>query len=174
MLDTPDDKLQPETRAMLMKALEQMRAAGAEVVIDRELVAAEFYRGRLGRLLSRVYLKDGADQWICGRLGRRSISSGEAYTQATGVAWPTVFTGERRPGGVAARLRNRSGCWRAIRMRRRISGGRSGRRWRSMRRRWMKFHLDGLIYPSAQMPPPDETMPQDGELSTGPEAIRGG
>ena len=35
------------------------------------------------------------------------------------------------------------------------------------------FRLDGLIYPSAQMPPPDETMPQDGQLSSGPRSISG-
>ena len=36
-----------------------------------------------------------------------------------------------------------------------------------------RFHLDGLVYPSAQMPPPDETMPQDGRLSSGPHSETG-
>ena len=36
-----------------------------------------------------------------------------------------------------------------------------------------RFHLDGLIYPSAQMPPPDETMAQDGKLSGGPHSETG-
>jgi Asp-tRNA(Asn)/Glu-tRNA(Gln) amidotransferase A subunit family amidase len=36
-----------------------------------------------------------------------------------------------------------------------------------------RFHLDGLIYPSAQMPPPDETMPQDGKISGGPHSETG-
>jgi Asp-tRNA(Asn)/Glu-tRNA(Gln) amidotransferase A subunit family amidase len=31
-------------------------------------------------------------------------------------------------------------------------------------------HLDGFVYPAIQMPPPDETMPQDGQLSTGPHS----
>jgi Asp-tRNA(Asn)/Glu-tRNA(Gln) amidotransferase A subunit family amidase len=35
------------------------------------------------------------------------------------------------------------------------------------------FHLDGLVYPSAQMPPPDETMAQDGQLSSGPHSATG-
>jgi len=38
MLETEEDKLQPETRAMLMQAVEQMRAAGAVVVIDPKLL----------------------------------------------------------------------------------------------------------------------------------------
>ncbi len=34
------------------------------------------------------------------------------------------------------------------------------------------MHLDGLVYPATQMPPPDETMPQQGE--GGPAHISGG
>jgi len=33
-----------------------------------------------------------------------------------------------------------------------------------------RLHLDGFVYPAAQMPPPDETMPQDGRLSSGPHS----
>jgi Asp-tRNA(Asn)/Glu-tRNA(Gln) amidotransferase A subunit family amidase len=35
------------------------------------------------------------------------------------------------------------------------------------------MHLDGYVYPATQMPPPDETMPQDGVLSTGPHSVTG-
>src|SRR5260370_15158496 len=33
-----------------------------------------------------------------------------------------------------------------------------------------RLHLDGFIYPAIQMPPVDETMPQDGRLSEGPHS----
>src|SRR5436190_8057095 len=33
-----------------------------------------------------------------------------------------------------------------------------------------RLHLDGYVYPAIQMPPPDETMPQDGRLSGGPHS----
>ena len=33
-----------------------------------------------------------------------------------------------------------------------------------------RFHLDGFVYPATQMPPPDETMPQDGKISEGPHS----
>jgi Asp-tRNA(Asn)/Glu-tRNA(Gln) amidotransferase A subunit family amidase len=33
-----------------------------------------------------------------------------------------------------------------------------------------RLHLDGFLYPAIQMPPPDETMPQDGHLSDGPHS----
>jgi Asp-tRNA(Asn)/Glu-tRNA(Gln) amidotransferase A subunit family amidase len=36
-----------------------------------------------------------------------------------------------------------------------------------------RLHLDGYVYPAAQMPPPDETMPQDGKLSEGPHSATG-
>jgi len=171
MLDTEDDKLQPETRAMLMKAVEQMRMAGAVVVIDEKLLPLSFYDA-IRKIISRFYLKDGADQWIS-EFGPAEFPSGEAYTHATAVAWPTVFTGERRPGGVAenapqpqARLasdpdaeKNFFGPQRAA--------------LAEYEAALDEFHLDGLIYPSAQMPTPNETMAQNGGLSTGPESHTG-
>ena len=33
-----------------------------------------------------------------------------------------------------------------------------------------RFKLDGYVYPAIQMPPPDETMPQDGRVSEGPHS----
>ena len=36
-----------------------------------------------------------------------------------------------------------------------------------------RLHLDGLVYPATQMPPPDETMPQDGRISGGPHSATG-
>jgi amidase len=33
-----------------------------------------------------------------------------------------------------------------------------------------RLHLDGFVYPAIQMPPPDETMPQDGPLGDGPHS----
>jgi Asp-tRNA(Asn)/Glu-tRNA(Gln) amidotransferase A subunit family amidase len=36
-----------------------------------------------------------------------------------------------------------------------------------------RLHLDGLVYPATNMPPPDETMPQDGRISGGPHSNTG-
>ena len=33
-----------------------------------------------------------------------------------------------------------------------------------------KFKLDGFVCPAIQMPPPDESMPQDGRVSEGPHS----
>ena len=51
--------------------------------------------------------------------------------------------------------------------------GRGRRRWRCTWRRWTGCILDGYVYPAAQMPPPDETMPQDGGISGGPHSATG-
>ena len=33
-----------------------------------------------------------------------------------------------------------------------------------------RMKLDGFVYPAIQMPPPDESMPQDGRVSEGPHS----
>lgn len=171
ILTAQDDVLQPETRAMLMKAVEQLRAAGAEVVIDPEFLPQSFEDGNR-KINSRLYLKDGADQWIAA-WGPAEYRSGEAYTKATGVAWPAVFTGERRPSGVGAT---------AAQPQRVLATDPEAEKefWGPQRASLAEFeaaleewHLDGVVYPSAQMPPPDETMPQGGELSGGPHSDTG-
>lgn len=171
MLETEDDKLQPETRAMLMRAVEQMRAAGAVVVIDEKLLPLSFYDA-IRKIVSRLYLKDGADRWIAA-YGPTEYRSGEAYTRATGVAWPTVFTGERRPGGVAERTPQEQAVLAADPDAEKNFFAPQRKALAEYQAAMDAFHLDGLIYPSAQMPTPDETMPQNGGLSTGPESHTG-
>jgi amidase len=171
MLDTEEDKLQPETRAILMTAVEQMRAAGAVVVIDEKLLPLSFYDA-IRKIVSRLYLKDGADQWIS-EFGPKEYRSGEAYTRATGVAWPTVFTGERRPGGVADDAPQVQRLLAKDPDAEKNFFGPQREALREYEAALDEFHLDGLIYPSAQMPSPDETMPQNGGLSTGPESHTG-
>jgi amidase len=165
-----EEVLQASTKTMLMKAVESLRAAGAEVVIDEALLPQSFLEEN-GRIVSRIFLKDGADQWIAA-WGPAEYRTGAAYTNATGVAWPAVFTGERRPGGVAAT---------APQPQIRFDGEAAEKNFFGPQRVSLaafvaaldRLHLDGVIYPSAQSPPPDETMLQDGELSSGPHSATG-
>ena len=165
-----DEVLQASTRAMLMKAVESLRAAGAEVVIDDSLLPQSFVEEN-GKVVSRIFLKDGADQWLAA-WGPEEFRTGAAYTKATGVAWPAVFTGERRPGGVAAS---------APQPQAKLEGEGAEKNFFEPQRVSLAafvgaldaFHLDAVIYPSAQSPPPDETMLQDGELSSGPHSATG-
>jgi amidase len=171
MLETEEDKLRPETRAMLMQAVEQMRAAGAVVVIDEKLLPLSFYDA-VHKIVSRLYLKDGADQWIS-EFGPKEYRSGEAYTRATGVAWPAVFTGERRPGGVADDAPQMQAVLAKDPDAEKNFFGPQREALAEYEAALDEFHLDGLVFPSAQMETPDETMPQNGGLSTGPESHTG-
>jgi hypothetical protein len=47
---------------------------------------------------------------------------------------------------------------------------RGARCWPPTSSRSIACELDGYVYPAIQMPPPDETMPQDGALSHGPHS----
>jgi amidase len=167
----PGESLRPETRAMLMKAVEAFRAAGAEIVIDDTLLPSSFLANQR-KVNTQRYRRDGADQWIA-EFGPAEYRTGDDYTKVTGVAWPPVFTGAPRNGGAAAApapqqviLKNDPDA----------QANYFGPRDKSLEEYVAaldNFHLDGLIYPAAQMPPPDETMPQNGELSSGPRSITG-
>lgn len=184
--------LQPETKAMLMKTIALLRAAGAEVVIDEALLPESFLADER-RIDSKPYRLDGAEQWLS-EFGPAQYKTPAQFAATTGMDFPPVFTGAspnevKDPNAIPP-----FGAW--------ISDPqvRAVQRWRPMpkqvklkddpaaqknyfgpQRALMeeylvaldRFHLDGLIYPSAQMPPPDETMPQDGEVSSGPHSETG-
>jgi aspartyl-tRNA(Asn)/glutamyl-tRNA(Gln) amidotransferase subunit A len=78
--------MRPETRAMLMKTLDELRAAGATIVIDDNLLPASFPQ-LIRKVNTAPYRKDGADQWIS-NFGPAEYTSGEAYEKATGQSWP--------------------------------------------------------------------------------------
>jgi len=168
---TTDEVLRPETRAMLLQAITQIKAAGAEVVIDPELLPNSFLEHNR-KINTRVYLKDGADQWLAA-YGPREYRTSAEFVKATGIAWPAVFSGERRPGGVAANAPQPQ-------VKLATDPDAEANLWAPAHASLAeyeaaldRFHLDGLIYPSAQMPPPDETMEQNGELSGGPHSETG-
>ncbi len=193
--------LQPETRAMLLKTVERVRAAGAEVVIDDNLLPDSFLALEK-KVDTGPYRRDGAMQWLR-EFGPAQYHTAEEYKAATGQSLPPVFTGV--PGSLddlvqAAAVSGTSpespqpGTAGA-------PGARHGaERWHNLPTQVAlatdpdaeknyfgprdamlaqytaaldRFHLDGLIYPSAQMPPPDETMPQDGRVSGGPHSETG-
>ena len=144
---------------------------GGGVVIDEKLLPLSFYDA-IRKIVSRLYLKDGADQWMA-EFGPAEYKSGEAYTRATGVPWPAVFTGERRPGGVAEDAPQVQAVLAKDPEAEKNFFGPQREALAEYVAALDEFHLDGLVFPSAQMPSPDETMPQNGGLSTGPESHTG-
>jgi amidase len=165
--------MRPETRAMLMQAIAELRAAGAEVILDDALLPQSFM-DQNRKVNTLPYRKDGADQWLA-QFGPAEYRTGEQFTAATGVAMPAALVGTLASTGALAatstptpqaRLRDDPQAEANYFAPQRASLAQYLDALDS-------FHLDGLVYPSAQMPPPDETMAQDGQLSSGPHSATG-
>ncbi len=189
--------LQPETKAMLLKTVELVKAAGAEVVIDDNLLPLTFLEAEK-KVDTGPYRRDGAMQWL-GEFGPAQYHNAEQYKSATGRLLPPVFTGVNGSLDDLVNATLVSSTEPSVPAE--PAGARHGaNRWRNQPPQTVlkddpnaqknyfgprdamlaqytealdRFHLDGLLYPSAQMPPPDETMAQDGKLSGGPHSETG-
>jgi amidase len=181
--------LQADTKAMLMRSVEALRAAGATVVLDDDLLPVSFLDLEQ-KINTEPYRRDGASQWL-GAFGPKEYHTAEEFEQATGKPLPAVFTGEAPSLNAMAAGDMAAGATPAP------GAARGEDRWRHAPPQVVlkddpnaeanyfgprqaavaayvdaleRWHLDGLVYPSAQMAPPDETLPQGGKLSSGPHS----
>ena len=160
--------LRPETRAMFMKAVDALRAAGAEVVFGDSILPTSFARAA-SRIATYAYMKDGTDRFLA-TFGPSRYHSADEYQKVVGAP---LFTSSI---GTEDSFRNIGGV--QIEQRQLASDPDAERLYRAPRRAVMaeyvatldRMKLDGFVYPAIQMPPPDETMPQDGRLSEGPHS----
>lgn len=162
--------LRPETRAAFMKALDALRAAGATVVIDDSILPDSF-AATVSRVGTIPYVREGTEKFLAG-YGPAQYHSAEQYRKAVGSPLPaTIIGGGGR--GEDGRPPVRQAVFE--------TDPQAEANVLSPRRRALaaynealdRLHLDGLVYPATQMPPPDETMPQDGKLSEGPHSDTG-
>jgi Asp-tRNA(Asn)/Glu-tRNA(Gln) amidotransferase A subunit family amidase len=160
--------LQAPTRAAFMKAVEELRAAGATVVFDDSILPEDF-----AKLASRVstypYVREGTEQFLR-QFGPAQYRSAADYAKAVGAPLGTAIIGEEpnyaRFGDVVVTQVDVEVAPDA-----RIN-------YYDPRRRALdaylepldRLHLDGYVYPAIQMPPVDETMAQEGRLSEGPHS----
>ena len=156
--------LQPETRAMFMKAIAGLRAAGATVVFDDSILPDSF--ATLVRQIStRQYRRDGTDRFLKS-YGPAQYHSAAEYEKVMGSPLPATIIGGGKHDMPPVRQTgldtdpNAEADYFAPQRRALAAYGET----------FDRLHLDGLVYPAAQMPPPDETMPQDGQLSSGPHS----
>ncbi|HTI38911.1 MAG TPA: amidase [Vicinamibacterales bacterium] len=160
--------LKPETREMFMKALEALRAAGAEVVMDADVLPTGFAK-TASRVATYAYMQDGTNRFLAA-FGPPQYHSAAEYLKAVGSPlFPSSIGAEdsfRHLGAV--RIDQRS-LDRDPDAERNYYAPR-----RTMLRAYLepldRLKLDGYVYPAIQMPPPDETMAQDGGLSGGPHS----
>jgi Asp-tRNA(Asn)/Glu-tRNA(Gln) amidotransferase A subunit family amidase len=162
--------LQPDTRAAFMKAVEALRAAGATVVFDDSILPDSFAEtaSRIGTL---PYIREGTQKFLA-EFGPPEYRSPDEYQKAVGSPLPPVIIGGATPGTLAVDHRP------AVEQQRFENNPQAEADVLAPRRRALamydetldRLHLDGYVYPAIQMPPPDETMPQDGRLSEGPHS----
>ncbi|MGD9904460.1 MAG: amidase [Vicinamibacterales bacterium] len=160
--------LHPETRELFTKAVEALRAAGATVTIDDAILPVSFAR-TASRVATYAYMRDGTDRFLA-RFGPAAYHSAAEYQR---VAGQPLYTSAI---GTEDYFRHMPG----IRIAQRTFDGdpAAEREYHAPRRATLaaylepldRLQLDGYVYPAIQIPPPDESMPQDGRLSEGPHS----
>ncbi len=152
--------LTPDTREMFMRALEELRKAGATVVIDETLLPESFL-SLVYSINTRPYAREGFDNFLRD-FGPEDYRSAAEYEKAVGSPLPMMVTGGRP--AAQRELASDPDAEKTF--------------WAPQKRAlaayddaFARFRLDGLVYPSAQMPPNDETIP--GQFSSGPHSETG-
>jgi amidase len=163
--------LRPETREAFMKAIEGLRAAGATVVFDDSILPDSFAVA-VARVGTIPYIREGTEKFLA-EYGPTQYHSAAEYEKEVGSPLPRTIIGS---GGVADR-KDRPMVVQAL-----IENDpQANANFFTPRQRALeaynatldRLHLDGYVYPATQMPPPDETMPQDGSISGGPHSATG-
>ena len=160
--------LRDDTRALFMKAVDALRAAGAEVVISDSILPPSFAK-LASRVSTYAYMRDGTDRFLA-TFGPAAYHSAAQYEQVVGAP---LFVSSI---GVEDHFRYMPGA----RLEQRVldTDPDAERNYRAPRRAMLaeyvatldRHELDGFVYPAIQMAPPDESMPQDGRVSEGPHS----
>ena len=162
--------LKPGTRAMFMKAVEEIRAAGATVLIEPEILPDSF-ADAAAHICTLPYIRVGTERFLAS-FGPAEYHSPAEYKEAVGDPLQSVIIGGNQTG--MSGLPN-------IQQANLESDPDAEATLLGPRRQVQQMyddeldghHLDGFLYPAIQMPTPDETMPQDGHLSDGPHSATG-
>ncbi len=158
--------LRPETRAAFMQAIDGLRAAGATVVFDDSILPDSFAE-TASRICTLPYIREGTENFLA-EFGPAQYRSIEDYEKVVGSPLPHEIIDKAdddngRPQTKQLTLE---------------TDPQADANFHEPRRKTLeaytatldRLHLDGFVYPATQMPPPDETMPQDGQISGGPHS----
>jgi amidase len=163
--------LDPRTRAGFLKDLDELRAAGATIVMDDSVLPDAFARAA-SRIATYPYVREGMEHFLRD-YGPAQYHSIEEYQRTVGqpILPNPIGEGDSNShiGGVTIAQREiehdpeaEANYWGPRRRALAIYLGTMDR-----------LKLDAYVYPPIQMPPPDDTMPQDGKLSGGPHSDTG-
>jgi len=160
--------LDPRTRTAFMQAVEALRAAGATVLVDDSILPDSFAR-TAARISTYPYVREGTDLFLK-QFGPTQYHSAAEYETVLGAP-----LGEPTIGTEAANSQ-----FGDVKITQRIleRDPDAENNYFGPRRRTLaayieamdRLQLDGYVYPAIQMPPVDETMPQDGRISEGPHS----
>jgi amidase len=153
-----------------MKAVEELRAMGATVLIQPDILPDAFADAAM-HICTLPYIREGTEKFLA-EFGPAEYHSAAEYEKAIGEPLPPVII-----GGHSTKLSERGGVQQtALESDPNAETTLLGPRRQTQQMydaELDRLHLDGFVYPATQMPPPDETMPQDGELSGGPHSATG-
>jgi Asp-tRNA(Asn)/Glu-tRNA(Gln) amidotransferase A subunit family amidase len=162
------EPLRPETRAAFLKAVEELRALGATVVEDESILPESFAK-TASRAGTYPYVREGTENFLK-TFGPAQYHSAAEYQKAVGSPLPPTIIGgwpeNVRLGEVVIPQA-------VIESDPHAEANVLGPRKRTLDmylETLDRLHLDGYVYPATQMPPPDETMPQNGQISGGPHS----
>jgi amidase len=163
--------LEEATYLAFKKNLDELRAAGATIVLDDSILPDDFVTV-VSRVGTYPYVREGMEHFLkdFGPAQYRSIND---YMKVVGQPIGANVIGEgagsSHMGGVTLYQRDLENDPDAEAN---VTGPR--RRAMAMYLETMdRLKLDAYVYPPIQMPPPDETMPQNGEVSDGPHSDTG-
>ena len=162
----------PETRTVFLKSVEQMRAAGATVLIDKEILPESFL-GIVKRMNTRAYRQEGVDMFLreFGPAEYHSLAEWERNVEAKtgGAGFPAYMTGGLWPGEAGEAVAQRPFAGDAAAERDFFGPQREALDvYQSTMQLW---HLEGFVYPALQEPTFDEVAP--GSRQDGPHSETG-
>ena len=162
--------LDPRTRAAFMKAIDDLRAAGATIIVNETILPASFAHDAT-RVSTYPYVREGTDRFLAA-FGPAQYHSSTDYERVMGAPLGASIIGTEPANAefLAGEI--------SIRQKLVETDSDAERNFYGPRRHVMqtyldtmeRLHLDGYVYPAIQMPPVDETMPQNGGLSDGPHS----
>jgi Asp-tRNA(Asn)/Glu-tRNA(Gln) amidotransferase A subunit family amidase len=160
--------LDPATRTAFSKAVDELRAAGATIVMDDTVLPASFVRLAI-RVATYPYVKEGTDRFLR-TFGPSQYHSAAEYEELIGQPLGEPIIGTEKANAQFGDI--------TLNQRKIENDPDAQANYYGPRRRLLeayletlqRLHLDGYVYPAIQMPPVDETMAQNGQLSTGPHS----
>jgi Asp-tRNA(Asn)/Glu-tRNA(Gln) amidotransferase A subunit family amidase len=161
--------LDPRTRAAFLRAIDALRARGATVVTEDSLLGERFAQ-LATRISTYAYVRQGTDAFLK-EFGPAQYTSAAEYERVMGVPLGEAIIGTEQSYGQIDDV--------LIRQRLLGSDPDADANYFRPRKRALaiylqtmhRLRLDGYVYPAIQMPPVDETMPQDGGISGGPHSL---